>query len=99
MLSYKNDPWIMNHMTARLLHEMSSAGDFVCQTKAISFDVPVHFFLAGDDKLVRSDIAKNVYANISAPAKTLITYENFYHEIFNETNQVNVFKDLVKVLS
>ncbi len=99
MLSYKNDPWIMSYMTARLLHEMSSAGKFVVQTKTISFNVPVHFLLAGDDKLVRSDVAEKVYANIFAPTKTLITYKKFYHEIFNEINQTTVFKDLIQIIS
>ncbi len=97
MLSYKNDPWIMHKMTARLLNEMVRAGKQVVDIPAIDFKRPVHFFLAGNDKLVRTSVALDVYNRLSATSKTLNIYKNFYHEIFNEVDQVRVFHDLQKL--
>lgn len=99
MLSYKTDNLIMRKMTARLLNEMVKAGKSIEALSQISFHSPVHFLLAGEDKLVRTDIALRIYENISAPSKTLNIYKNFYHEIFNESEQKFVFDDLLKILS
>ncbi len=99
MLSYKNDPWIMRQMTARLLNEMVCTGKKVEALDIIRFEKPVHFLLAGEDKLVRTEIAKQVFEKIAAPSKTINVYKNFYHEIFNELNQAAVFQDLQKILS
>ncbi len=98
MLSYKNDPWIMRKMTAQLLNEMVLTGKSIQKLSEISFDAPLHFLLAGDDKLVRTKTAEQVYQKISAPAKTLNIYKNFYHEIFNESDQLSVFKDLQNLI-
>ena len=81
-------------MTCQLLHEMGLAGKSIENLQQIHFNVPVHFLLAGEDKLVRTHIAEKVYKKISAPSKTLNIYKNFYHEIFNETNQQLVFENL-----
>lgn len=97
-LSYKNDPWIMRDMTAQLLSEMTRAGDEVIHQNQPCFRVPVHFLLAGEDRLVSTRIAENVYQKIVAPDKTLIIYKNFYHEIFNEFEQTRVFEDLQKII-
>ena len=98
MLSYKNDPWIMHKMTSRLLNEMVKTGKKIIELNSIQFDQPVHFLLAGDDKLVRAEIAESVFHKILAPSKTLKIYKNFYHEIFNESKQVDVFRDLLQIL-
>ncbi len=97
MLSYKNDPWIMHKMTARLLNEMVLSGKKVTNLNSITLKSPVHFLLAGEDRLVRTPIALAVYDRITAPSKTLNIYKNFYHEIFNEIDQVRVFHDLQKL--
>ncbi len=99
MLSYKNDPWIMRKMTSRLLNEMVQAGKKITSLESLTFEKPVHFLLAGEDKLVRADEAQNVFNRITAPSKTLNIYKNFYHEIFNESDQVRVFQDLQNLLT
>jgi len=99
MLSYKNDPWIMHKMTARLLNEMVLAGKKIMDLSSIHFQNPVHFLLAGEDRLVRTEAAQKVFERIEAPSKTLNIYKNFYHEIFNETDQLRVFTDLQSLLT
>ncbi len=98
MRSYKNDPWIMRKMTARLLNEMVRTGKKISELDSIDFKNPVHFLLAGEDKLVCTKAAETVYKKISAPSKTLTIYKNFYHEIFNETKQADVFRDLNQII-
>ena len=96
--SYKDDTLIMRQMTAHLLGEMISAGESIQALSEIHLQSPVHFLLAGDDKIVRTDIAEKVYQKISAPEKSLNIYQGFFHEIFNETGQLDVFRDLRKIL-
>ncbi len=98
-ISYQKDPLILHKMTSRLLNEMARSGKEIENMKSIKLSAPAHFLLAGDDKLVRSDVAQKVFDKIVAPQKSLKTYENFYHEIFNEVDQSSVFADLLKIIS
>lgn len=98
MKSYQSDGLILRKMTAGLLSEMIRAGGEIEQKKHLDFDVPVHFLLAGKDKLIRTDVAKDVFEKISSPYKTIKIYDNFFHEIFNESEQKLPFTDLSKFI-
>jgi len=56
---------------------------------------PTLFLLAGDDKVVKTEAALRVFANLKAPLKDKIIYEGAYHEVFNEINRKEVLGDLV----
>jgi alpha-beta hydrolase superfamily lysophospholipase len=52
--------------------------------------------VAGDDKLVNTRSSTQFFESLDLEDKTLHIYENGYHEIYNEVEnlQTEVFKDL-----
>lgn len=92
---YKTDPLIHNWITPRL-------GKFVLNAAAESIEaaktwqIPTLLLVAGNDRLVDADGAKQFYANLPKELATMHFYENLYHEIFNEipAAREKVFNDL-----
>jgi len=92
--AYDKDPLVFRgKITARLGSEM-----FTTMTKVEqgipSITLPLLIMQGTDDKLVNQEGAKMLYAKAGSSDKTLILYEGFYHEIFNEPDRSRVFADL-----
>ena len=60
--------------------------------------LPLLMQLAGLDKVVDSESAKAVLKNRGSPIKKLIVYENSLHEIYNDLENMQVFKDLFQFI-
>lgn len=72
----------------RLVHE---------QAKKIK--IPTLIQVSEDDPIVSAASCKDFYQQISSAEKRILLYgENSKHEMYNDTNRVNVFKDLKKFL-
>lgn len=56
--------------------------------------IPLLMQLAGDDKIVSRDASEAFFEKIDAEEKKKIVYEDFYHEIFNESERERVYDDL-----
>jgi alpha-beta hydrolase superfamily lysophospholipase len=76
---------------------MMEGFDFV-RTHAHEIATPIFFQLAGQDHIVSSPRAKEVFEKISAENKLLEIYADSYHEIFNDIEKEHCFKDLKNFL-
>ncbi|GAB4493685.1 MAG: alpha/beta hydrolase [Anaerolineales bacterium] len=92
--AYVNDPLVYTgKVTARLAAEMLSAMQRIT-AEAASIHLPILLLQGSADRLVNPDGAKMLYEKASTPNKTLKVYEGLYHEVFNEPEREQVFKDM-----
>jgi alpha-beta hydrolase superfamily lysophospholipase len=91
--SYCNDPLVHDRISARLLNSMLSTMHNVF-SHAASLHLPTLLLVAGQDKLVDSAGSLRFAEVSSENYLRLHTYENLYHEIFNELDAKAVFNDV-----
>lgn len=92
---YKNDELVHSKITPRLANFIIDSGQETLK-KAANFHIPTLLLIAGDDRLVDTDGAKQLFKKLPKETTTMHIYENFYHEIFNEieAERAKVFADL-----
>lgn len=91
---YKDDPLVNSgKFTARISAEINKSFDRVAgegsQVKA-----PVLILHGGSDRIVNPACSHFLYALFSSEIKKLIIYDDFYHEIYNDPNYEQVYKDV-----
>ena len=96
--NYKRDQLIRRKISVRLLHEMISYIRKLDGMGEIVFPFPVYILMAGMERVVDSDKTKAFFEKLRVPAKDLKVFDGFYHEIFNELGQEQVFVALKKHL-
>jgi len=76
--------------------------DFVAAMERIretQLEIPaqtrVLFQLAGDDRVVSTPASERVFDKLAHPDKKKIVYPGLFHEIFNEQNKEQIFRDLL----
>jgi alpha-beta hydrolase superfamily lysophospholipase len=86
---YQDDATIHTTITPRLFTEISSAIHLALQ-RGDRIDVPVHFILAGDDRIV--DTARSLAFARALPERhvTVEVLDGLYHEVLQETNRLDV---------
>lgn len=95
---YREDPFIKKKISARLVKEMVNWGAMLTQKEKIVFEVPVSILVGDQEKIVNPRAIEKFYEKVQAPWKDLQVFKNFYHEIFHEIGQENVFEALRKTL-
>lgn len=92
--AYMRDP-LVHHgkLSARLLAQMSAAMK-VTVARAGEIDIPVILMHGEDDQLTSPAGSMEMYEQIGSADKTLKTYPDLYHEIFNEPEQEAVLADM-----
>lgn len=95
---YKKDVLIRRKISVRLLDEMIKYSDQIDSAKPWVTSFPVYILMSGLDKVVDGEKTKKVYEKIEAPDKALHSFEGFYHEIFNEKGQEEVFAKFLEYL-
>ena len=92
---YKKDSLVHNKITPRLAKFVLDEGKSSIAT-AKNWTTPTLLLVAGDDRLVDADGAKQFYANLPKEIAEMHFYENLYHEIFNESRKERekVYNDL-----
>ncbi len=92
--AYEADELVHRTATARWGAELLGA-----QTKALarapSLRLPLLVQYAGADAVADPGATERLFAAASSPDKTLRRYEDYYHEIYNETGRAAVYADLV----
>jgi alpha-beta hydrolase superfamily lysophospholipase len=91
--SYRNDELVHGRISARLLNSMLDAMADV-YAHAATLNLPTVLLVAGNDKLVDSSGSLKFADACPDNFLRLHTYENFYHELFNEFNSAAVFADV-----
>lgn len=80
---YEDDPLIFNFVRARWFWEILKSEQEVL-TLADSFKVPFLLEVGEEDRVVCPEKAKLWYKKCKARDKTMLLYDGFYHEIYNE---------------
>jgi alpha-beta hydrolase superfamily lysophospholipase len=91
--SYCKDPLVHDRISARLLNSMLATMHDVF-SQASSLELPTLLLVAGQDKLVDSTGSLR-FAKVSPENYVCLhTYDDLFHEIFNELNTQAVFDDM-----
>jgi alpha-beta hydrolase superfamily lysophospholipase len=90
--AYLADQLVHSKMTPTFFRSMSEAmKDTLSRQSGIQ--VPLLFQVPLQDKLVKADLALQIFGQLQHAQKRLKTYPNLYHEIFNELEKDTVFED------
>ncbi len=96
--AYKDDPLVEKFVTAGLAKNFYE-GSKLLQQKVADFIDPLICVHGEDDALVSVEDSKLFVEKCGSEDVTLKTYGGFYHEILNETDNEQVFEDLVEWLN
>ncbi len=91
--AYANDPLINRSITVRMASEMFANQALMPQI-AQEFTLPCLFMHAGDDQISDPQATQEFYEDCASADKVLKFYEGYYHELFNEVDNLAVFKDM-----
>ena len=90
---FKKDPLIRHTITANLYIQMIKTIKYV-RSQASAIRVPLLILQAGNDKICDAKMAEYFYKNAASQDKEFKLYKSFYHEILNEVEREDVFKDI-----
>lgn len=95
---YMNDPLVSkDKLSARLLVEMfKTMGE--CKTRAAEITLPIRIMHGSEDVMTAPSGSKYLYENISSEDKEIELYEGLFHEIFNEPEAPEIYKDVINWL-
>ena len=96
--AYAQDPLIFHTATARWFTEVLATHADVRQ-RAVQLSVPTLMLQAGDDHLVDSRTAQEVFELLGCQDKQIKVYPGLYHEIMNEVDRATVLTDLTDWLN
>lgn len=82
--TYSEDPLVFEEATARWFTETLQAQDDVAD-RATDIQGPFLFLLAGEDRIVDSSAARDVFHNLGSSDRELEMFPDLYHELLNET--------------
>ena len=88
---YKEDPLVYTgKVRARMGSSMLKGAEAVF-TNISKINIPILIMHGTDDRLADPQGSMNIYQGVSSADKILKLFNGFYHEIFNETENVKVF--------
>lgn len=91
---YVNDPLVYTgKVSVRCATELFSAMAKLREA-AQQITLPILFVHGGEDALAAVEGSRILHARVSSVDKTLIVYDDLYHEIFNEPERARVFADV-----
>lgn len=86
---YRDDPLIHSTITPRLFLETAAAIDLTLR-RGDRIDVPVHFILAGDDRVVDTSRSLAFARSLPAHRVTIDVLDGQYHEVLQERGRAAV---------
>ena len=90
---YDTDPLNHHVATARWAAE-ALAAQGAALSAAGSIRLPLLLLYGDADAIADPQAAEELFARVGSTDKTVHCYEDFYHELFNETGRAAVFADL-----
>ena len=90
---YANDPLRHDKVSSRLFLGMQEAMNEV-ESRAEEIQIPILFQLAGDERLVNTPAAEDVFNKIGSKQKKIYIYPDSLHEIYNDLDRDEVIRDL-----
>jgi acylglycerol lipase len=95
--AYLADPMVSRTVSARWFTEVQKA-QADTRARAAGLSVPALVMQSGDDRLVDPATTRAWAADAPAELVDYVEWEGFYHEMFNEPEQVQVFERMMKWL-
>ncbi len=96
--AYVTDPLVHHVAPARWAAETLSAQD-AALTAAPRVTLPLLLLYGKEDAVADPAFAEAFFATAGSADKKLVPYEDFYHELFNETGRDRVFDDVAAWLA
>ena len=90
---YANDPLRHDKVSSRLFLGMRDAMNNV-QDKADDIQIPILFQLAGDERIVSTPAAEDVFNKIGSKTKKIYIYPDSMHEVYNDLDRDEVIRNL-----
>lgn len=94
---YASDPLIFHNVKMRWLGEIQKAQGMMERVSKRT-NLPVLMQLAGDDRIVDSEVSRRWFELCLSKNKALIVYDDFFHEIYNEKDRKLPIGDMVSWL-
>jgi alpha-beta hydrolase superfamily lysophospholipase len=85
--AYVDDPLVHDRVSARWFTEIIRTMEDVNRSAA-KVTVPILMQVAGDDHLTDAAQSQEFFARLNAEDKSLHVYDGFYHEIYNEKEEL-----------
>jgi len=98
IVSYRKDPLILRHISARLVEEIARRTEILKKQHILSLPFPVHMLVPGEERIVDSKASRRFFDRLVAPRKERTIFEGFFHEIFNERDQQKTFNVLKTII-
>ncbi len=92
--AYEEDPLVHDRITARLFVGFMEAAEYALE-HAGEIRLPVLLLHGGDDRLTDPAGTRLFYERAGTDDRSLRIYEGLYHEIHNEPEQEQVFRDII----
>jgi len=96
--NHRKDPLILRHLSARLIGEILQRTKILRTRPILSVPFPVYMLLAGQECVVDPEASRRYFERLVAPRKERTTFECFFHEIFNEQEQLRAFNVLKTII-
>ena len=96
--AYVTDPLVHHVATARWAAETLAAQD-AAMAGAPRVTLPLLVLYGTDDQVADPAFAEAFFAAAGSEDKKLVPYKHFYHELFNETERDQVFRDVADWLA
>lgn len=96
--AYVTDPLVHHVAPARWAVALLGAQD-AAMAEAGSITLPLLVLYGTEDQVVDFAFIEALYAQAASADKSLLRYEGYYHECFNETGREQVFDDLAAWLA
>lgn len=97
--AYLNDPLNKKKITFGLYNQFLIKGINYVKSNLASFVYPTLILHGENDLIVDPNASKILFQSIMSEDKTLKTYPNLYHEIFNEPEREEVIGDTIQWLN
>lgn len=95
--AYAADPLVNRKVSTKWFAEATRAMEEVGRS-ATEIKTPILVMHGTEDRLASVDATRRLFENIGSPDKELVIYPGFYHELFNEPEQQEVFERVTEWL-
>ncbi|HYG62334.1 MAG TPA: alpha/beta hydrolase [Thermoanaerobaculia bacterium] len=95
--AYEADPLVFKTLSPRWFMEVREAQEEVLE-RAGEIRLPALFLIGGADPIADPERSRSVFERLGSADKHLEIYQDFLHEVFNETGRQRVIDDLVNWL-
>jgi len=92
--AYNVDPLVHGLITAGAFKAINRAQEEVL-ARAEEITLPILITHGEADTIADPEASKQIYASVQSSDKMLRMYPNMYHELFNESDNEQVFKDWI----